>query len=422
MPTAAEGPSGSAKPVSDDDPRSTIYVTARFPYGATEPFLVPEIEELGRHGCNVTIVPTRSNGAVVHGDAARLMARTVAAPLVSRGILRSAAAETARAPGAVAAALGDVLRSRSARIAAKNLAVFPKALWLGRHARERGVRHLHAHWASTPATLAMVASRVSGIPWSLTAHRWDIAEDNLLALKAERACFVRVISEHGAEELRGIVGRPGWSPWVLHMGVPLPAPAAGDAPPEPPLRVLTAARLVEKKGHADLLAAVGLLKERGVPVRVDLAGDGPLGPSLADEVASLGLEDEVAFRGNVPHEELVRGMAAQEWHAAVLPSVVTSDGELEGIPVSLVEAMACGLPAVGTDAGGTPELLRDGAGIVVPQGDPKALAAAIERLAGDPALRAELGVRGRERVREAFAADEVAAALLARFRDCDLPR
>ena len=101
---------------------------------------------------------------------------------------------------------------------------------------------------------------------------------------------------------------------------------------------------------------------------------------------------------------------------------MTSDGELEGIPVSLVEAMACGLPAVGTDAGGTPELLRDGAGIVVPQGDSKALAAAIERLAGDPALRAELGARGRERVREAFAADEVAAALLARFRDCDLPR
>ena len=179
---------------------------------------------------------------------------------------------------------------------------------------------------------------------------------------------------------------------------------------------------MEKKGHADLLAAVGLLKERGVPVRVDLAGDGPLGPSLAEQVASLGLEDEVVFRGNVPHEELVRGMAAREWHAAVLPSVVTGDGELEGIPVSLVEAMACGLPAVGTDAGGTPELLRDGAGIVVPQGDSKALAAAIERLAGDPDLRAELGARGRERVREAFAADEVAAALLARFRDCDLPR
>jgi glycosyltransferase involved in cell wall biosynthesis len=405
-------------PVTEDT-RSTIYVTARFPYGATEPFLVPEIRELGRRRCDVTIVPTRPDGGVAHGDAAGLLERTVAAPLLSRGILRSAAAETARGPGAVAAALGDVLRSRSPRILAKNLAVFPKGLWLGRHARERGVEHLHAHWASTPATLAMVAGRVSGIPWSLTAHRWDIAEDNLLGLKARRACFVRVISEHGAEELRGIVGRSDWSPWVLHMGVPLPVATDAEAPPEPPLRVLTAARLVEKKGHADLLAAVGLLKERGVPVRVDLAGGGPLGPSLAKQVASLGLEEDVVFRGNVPHEELVRGMAAREWHAAVLSSVVSGDGELEGIPVSLVEAMACGLPAVGTDAGGTPELLRDGAGIVVPQGDATALAAAIERLAGDPALRDELGARGRERVREAFAADEVAAALLARFRDCD---
>jgi colanic acid/amylovoran biosynthesis glycosyltransferase len=392
-----------------------IYVTARLPYGAGEPFVIAEIAELRRQGCDVRVVPVRSKGIVAHEDARELIPITTPLPLLSLEILRGALAETARAPSTVVRALLSLRGSRSGRLLLKNLAVFPKALWLAGHARRVDAAHLHAHWASTPSTLAMLASQVSGIPWSLTAHRWDIAEDNLLALKARRACFVRAISAHGADELRRMLRDDSWSPLVLHMGVPVPMIEASRSTPEPPLRVLTAASLVEKKGHLHLIDAVGRLKEQGVAVHVELAGDGPLEPSLRNRVGALGLKSDVVFLGSVSHDELVRAMSAGRWHAVVLPS------ELEGISVSLIEALACRVPAIGTDTGGIPELLGDGAGLVVPPADPKALAEALATLAGDPALRARLAERGRRRVEQEFSVDEVAGALLTHFRECGRP-
>ena len=399
-----------------------IYVTARLPHGAGEPFLITEIAALERRGCEVTMIPMRPKGPLVHGDVLRLRSKAVSLPLLSGVILRATFAETARAPATVARAVLSLRASRSPRILLKNLAVVPKALWLARQARRLEADHVHAHWASTSGTVAMLAGEVARIPWSLTAHRWDIAEDNLLRLKARRACFVRAISEHGADELRGLVGDPAWSPWVLHMGVRLPAARGTDSAFDPPLRVLTGAKLVEKKGHVHLIEAVRILKERGVQVRVDLAGDGPLGPALRSRVADLDLEEEIVFLGGVAHDELLSGMADGRWHAAVLPSVVTASGQLEGIPVSLIEALAHGLPAVGTEAGGTPELLGGGAGLLVAPGDPEAIADALARLVDDRALRAELADRGRKRVEEEFSADRVAAALHERFRECGADR
>lgn len=393
-----------------------IYVTALLPTGDGEPFIIPEITELERQGCDVTVIPVRPKGDVVHADA-QLIPRTEVLPLLSATILRAALLETAKAPRRVAQALVSLRASRSPRIFLKNLAVFPKALWLARYARRIGADHVHAHWASTGATLAMVASQVSGVPWSFTAHRWDISENNLLGLKAQRARFVRVISEHGADELRGLVGRRAWSPWLLHMGVSLPArPAASDGD-EPPLRVLTAARFVEKKGHVYLIEAVKRLKDRGTSVRAELAGDGPLAQRLRRQVMERGVEAEVVFLGSVSHERLLTEMSAGKWQATVQPSIVTPSGQLEGIPVSLIEAMACGLPAVGTVSGGIPELLADGAGILVPAGDSEALADALAALAEDRALRTSLAERGRRRVEESFSVEHVAEALLDRFRE-----
>jgi glycosyltransferase involved in cell wall biosynthesis len=302
----------------------------------------------------------------------------------------------------------------------RNLAVLPKALWLARRARHSGADHIHAHWASTPSTMAMLAARIADIPWSLTAHRWDIAENNLLREKAESACFVRVISEHGAEELSRITALDGFAPTVLHMGVDLPPSAQKEQHAEA-LRLVTPARLVEKKGHAYLLEAVRALQDREVDARVDIAGDGPMGPSLRRKAAELDLADDVRFLGTVPHDELLGRMEAGEWDVVVLPSVITESGELEGIPVALIEALARGLPAVGTETGGTPELLGGGAGVLVPPGDAGALADALQRLASEPALRAELASAGRARVEERFDVERIAAELGARFRDCAKP-
>jgi glycosyltransferase involved in cell wall biosynthesis len=183
-------------------------------------------------------------------------------------------------------------------------------------------------------------------------------------------------------------------------------------------RLLSAANLLPVKGHVFLLEAIGKLRDRGRAVRLDLAGEGPEEARLRRLATELGLEEEIRLEGVVPHPELLRRMAAGRWDAVVASSIVTDDGEHEGIPVSLIEALGHGLPAIGTDSGAIPELLGDGAGIVVPPRDSSALADAVERLISDRRLREELGRRGRQRVEAEFSLDRVAAALDARFRSC----
>jgi colanic acid/amylovoran biosynthesis glycosyltransferase len=402
--------------VNPEAPLRVVYVTARLPFGDGEPFIVPEILQLVEDGCDVTVVPVRAGGEVADGDARSLLGRTAAGSLLSPRVLWGAVREFVRNPRRAGGAL-LLLRGRSLRILAKNLAVCPKGLWLAGRARELGAEHLHAHWAGTSATLGMVAAETAGISWSFTAHRWDIAEDNLIRTKADRACFARAISAHGSEEMSELVGKPGWAPWVLCMGVRLPSAVGGGAA-KGPLRVLTAARFVEKKGHVHLLEAVKLLRDRGVELRVHLAGDGPLEAVLRKRAVELAVSESVEFLGRVSHDDLLADLEGGRWGAMALPSIVTPSGQLEGIPVSLIEAMACGLPVVGTDAGGVPELLADGAGLLVPPGDVPALADALELLAREPAKRAALGERGRARVEEAFSVERIAGELQARFRDC----
>jgi colanic acid/amylovoran biosynthesis glycosyltransferase len=172
-----------------------IYVTASLPHGSDEAFVIPEINQLIRSGHQVLVVPRSPRGLILHGHELMKCARREI--LCSPRVLKTAAAVTLAAPDQVAAALRSLLRSRSLAVALKNLAVVPKALWLADLAVRWRADHIHCHWAGTTATMAMVASRLCGVPWSLTAHRWDIVENNLLAAKAKSASFVRFISEDG---------------------------------------------------------------------------------------------------------------------------------------------------------------------------------------------------------------------------------
>lgn len=396
-----------------------IYVPSSLPYGLEEAFIIPEIEELAGQGHKVIIVPMYPRGPVLHDDAKALMEHTVAWPVLSPGIVKAAIVESLRAPTKVFGVLGWLFQSRSLMILLKNLAVYPKGLWLGRLAREWKADHIHAHWAATTATMALIASEVSDVPWSLTAHRWDIAENNLLDLKAKRACFVRAIDIRGAQELESCISSERPRPLVIHMGVATP-PVTNQGPmaSKPTFRIVVAARLVEKKGHIYLFEAVRLLSIRNVPVSVDLAGDGPLREELTRKAMALGLTKQVTFLGPLSHRRLLKQIETGRWDTLVLPSITTASGEKEGIPVSLTEAMARGIPVVSTTTGGIPELLEGGAGLLVPPEDPGALADAIERLVKDPELRQQLGEAGRKRVEDSFAVESAVAELVRRFEAC----
>src|SRR5262249_36530604 len=142
--------------------------------------------------------------------------------LYSARVLKAAATHAVVAPRQVAAAVWLLAGSRSLAIAIKNLAIFPKALWLANVAANWSADHIHCHWAGTTATMAMLASRLSRVPWSLTLHRWDIVENNLIAAKVSSASFARFISEDGLRMARGIGIRPEANVRVLGMGVTIP--------------------------------------------------------------------------------------------------------------------------------------------------------------------------------------------------------
>jgi glycosyltransferase involved in cell wall biosynthesis len=171
------------------------------------------------------------------------------------------------------------------------------------------------------------------------------------------------------------------------------------------------------KGHRHLLDAAARLKTRDLAFELWLAGDGPERDMLARRVDELDLGDRVRWLGTVPHAALLRLYRDREVDCVVLPSLDLGGGLHEGISVALMEAMANGVPVVATRTGGLPELLHDGAGVLVPPADSGALADALEQVLQSEGRRAELGRAGRRRIEAEFDARAIADELARRFSD-----
>jgi len=380
--------------------------TSQAPWGKSESFVLTEIAELQRRVEAILVVPVRPNSTLFHGElASRVDQDTVRLPVISPMMLGYAAAAFLRSPVRVAQALVEVIKGSSRlSVLMKNLVAFPKAVYVARLVRRFGAHHIHAHWASVPATMALVVSRLTGVPWSFTAHRWDIAEDNLLGVKVRAALFGRVISLQGRDEILKIVGAPVCSNLhVIHMGTRVPE--QGDAgPPKHGRAFLVAciANLVEVKGHRYLIEACQILRQRGFQFACHLIGDGPIRQDLNGMVQQRGLQHVVRFLGALPHDELLRMLREGEIDLMVLPSIETASGEHEGIPVALMETLAHEVPAISTESGSIPELLGGGAGILVKPADATALADAMQRVMVDPAYTRHLVDAGFARVSKDF--------------------
>ena len=279
---------------------------------------------------------------------------------------------------------------------------------LGRWLRDAKVRHVHAHFAHAPATVAMY----SGVPFSFTGHANDLFQRRqLLKRKLQRAAFVACISEWHRGLYESV--HPGGRYEIVRCGVPLAEYAVGDPPGEAGrLRVLAVARLVAKKGLDTLVRAA-----RGLEgVEVTIAGDGPmrgeLGALAGPNVRLIGPVEAGAVPG------LLR-----EHDAFALPCRPSDDGDRDGIPVALMEAMAAARPVVAGDLPAVRELVADGGTgqLVAVEGVPldgqaAALAAILAAWRDDPAERRRLGAAGRARVAAEFSLDANVARLEAAFR------
>jgi glycosyltransferase involved in cell wall biosynthesis len=266
----------------------------------------------------------------------------------------------------------------------------------------RPCEHIHAHFAAAAALAALRLARLTGVPWSFTAHGYDVFQHPAnLREKLGAAAFATTGSEHFAAHLRGLA--PGARVEVVVMGVD-PERFRRSAPAPGGRTVVAVGRLVEKKGFADLVDAAARLGD----VEVLIAGEGPLRAELSDRIAAadapvtlLGALDQAAVRDLLEQADVV-----------CLPCVVAVDGDRDSMPVVAKEALAMEIPVVATDAVGLPEVVRPEWGTLVPPHDPAALAEAIgAELARPVEERRARGAAGRRFVVEHFSAAAQVAAV-----------
>lgn len=359
----------------------------RFPE-LSETFVVNEARALARLGHPVTVHaherPHDNRAAPGVADVAVTFAEDETTTQRVRAVLRLGL----RHPIGVARDLGSRRRWRREEVVAPLRALAPAAL-------RAGDRHVHVHFAKASALDALRARRILGAPFSLTAHAYDIyAQPANLAEKLRTATFVTTGCEYTARYLRALA--PDGRVEVLIMGVD-PEEFRRTTPHPDRRVVLAVGRLVEKKGFAHLVRAVGQPSVRAVVDEVRIVGDGPLHAELRHEIDRLGVGDTVRLLGaRTPSEvrdELER--------AAVLamPSVIAADGDRDSLPVVVKEALAMEVPVVASAAVGLPELVRPEFGRLVAPGDPAALGRGLaELLTLGAAERAAMGRAGRAHV------------------------
>jgi colanic acid/amylovoran biosynthesis glycosyltransferase len=396
-------------------PRKVVVVLSKFPL-YDEVFLLRELSALSER-VSLFVLSLRPPGdVIVHDEAVPLLPRHLAPHfLLSPRVWLAQLRVLLRKPGAYLRALFLTVRGnlQSPKFLLGNLAFFPKAIFLADWAERSGVTHLHGGWATFPASVAMVASEVSGIPFSFSGHAHDLYLDQThLAEKLRRARFVTTCTAANRDFLLGLAPDvPAERVVVVHHGVRLAELVATHRDSGGPLELLSVGTLHPHKGFAYLIDALKLLGDRGLDFRCTLVGGGPLREELEQRVRRHGLEDRVRFTGPLRQAELLplyrRAdvfvlVAQSEWHW--------------GIPNVIIEALAAGAAVITTRFGSVEELVRDGeTGLLVPGKDHQALADALIRLADDAALRRRLADAGHREVVEHFDLDRTVHAYLERF-------
>jgi len=401
------------------------YVLKMYPR-FSETFILNEILELERQGVDVHIYSLRKpDDGRFHANLARVRAPVIYLPEYLPAepgrVFAAHRALAQAAPRRYARVLFYALTRRN-RHALKR---FFQAGVLADHLRAQPVDHLHAHFASSATRVAMFVHLITGVPYSFTAHAKDIylntVDADLLRDKMRAARFVvtvsdfnrahlvRLASEGGQTSLGGLLSpdRLALPPdriRRLYNGIDLAQfnAGAGDRPQavREPL-ILAVGRLVEKKGFDVLVRACALLRQQGTAFRCEIVGKGPQEPTLRALITELDLADYIQLVGPKPQDEIV----AAYRRAAVfaLPCIVGADGNRDGLPTVLLEAMAMQVPVVSTNLTGTPEIVDDGiTGLLVSQHNPPALAAALARLLADPALREQMGSAARAKIVREF--------------------
>jgi glycosyltransferase involved in cell wall biosynthesis len=400
------------------------YVLRMFPDPA-QVYIATEIRELERLGCSLRVFAYHQpDRAPSHAVFEKIRAPVAYIPDPPWGRTSELAAANfdciMHNPGHYLRTIVYVLAHTARNRSLHTWLRFFQATFVARGARRAGIQHLHAHFADGTARIAMLASKLTGTPYSFTAHARDIFRAGinraLLREKIADAAFVVTVSEYNRRFLESHVGAGADKLRVVYNGVDLER-----FHPDPNVErqqdlVLAVGRLVPKKGFGDLIGACRLLREQGIQLRCRIIGEGLLRDDLEQQARDLG--GAVGLIGPRSQEEV-----ALEYRQAavfVLPAVIPPDGNTDALPTVLIEALASGCPMISTRVAGIPEIVEhEEDGFLVEPGDPVALASAIERVLADPQLRARFSASARRKAESQFDARATAADLYRLFADAD---
>ena len=393
-------------------------IVSKFPC-YDEAFILREIHALSKR-MEITIFSLKdSKEKVLHDDARELLPRTHYVPyLFSFRIFEAHLRALFTRPTDYFRALFRLIRGnlQSSEFLFKSLAFFPKSIYLAQWFKEKDIHHIHAYWATYPASVALVASEMTQIPFSFTGHAHDIYVDvTHLREKMARATFISTCTQKNKDYLLKTVapGFPEEKILVQYHGLGLEQFGVNGKKRNQVFQILSVGTLHYYKGFNFLLHALTFLKKKRLDFHCTIVGGGPLRSDLGRHIQFLKLEDQVTMTGPLKQAEVIPYykrsdilvlMAQPEWHW--------------GIPNVFIEALAAKTPVITTRFGSVEELIRDGeTGLIVPPKDPEALAQAIEKLYRDDVLRLRLAEAGHQEVTQRFDLDKNIQGFAQRFQN-----
>jgi glycosyltransferase involved in cell wall biosynthesis len=386
------------------------YVLKMYPR-FSETFIVNEILELERQGVDVRIYSLRKpDDGRFHASLSRVKAGVVYVPQYPEMEQERIDAGHRIVQKAVPEAYAAVRQYSEGRGHPYAVKRFLQAGYIAGHLLQHPVDAMHAHFASSATRVANLVERLISVPYSFTAHAKDIYHEDVspdsLRGKIRGARFVVTVSDFNRHHLQSLMatddsGKPEGDVRRLYNGIDLTAFRPNSRLRRSPNLILAVGRLVEKKGFDVLIRACALLQQWGIDFAADIVGKGERRAALQQLIESLGLSEQVKLVGPMP-QEAVRD-AYQSAALFALPCIIGRDGNRDGLPTVLLEAMASGLPAVSTDLTGVPEIIdHDVNGLLVPPGDHVQLAAALAELLADSERRKALSSAARAKVEVAF--------------------